>query len=72
MSLRGTVYVIGAGMAGLAAAVRLSGQGRSVQVYEASPNAGGRCRSYHDPQLNCTLDNGNHLVMSGNSSVMAY
>ncbi|MCK5576253.1 MAG: NAD(P)-binding protein, partial [Sphingomonadales bacterium] len=37
------VYVIGAGMAGLSAAVRLAGAGAAVTVLEASPAAGGRC-----------------------------
>ena len=34
--------------------------------------AGGRCRSYVDPQLGVTIDNGNHLVLSGNHAIMAY
>ena len=66
------VHIIGAGMAGLAAALRLRHVGRAVAVYEAAPRAGGRCRSYHDPQLDCIIDNGNHLLMSGNSAAMAY
>ena len=66
------VHIIGAGVAGLAAAVRLRHLGNAVTVYEAAPRAGGRCRSYHDPQLDCVIDNGNHLLMSGNSAAMAY
>lgn len=65
-------HIIGAGVAGLAAAVRLSLSGLPVSLYEAAPRAGGRCRSYHDPQLDCVIDNGNHLMMSGNYSVMSY
>ncbi len=72
MNLRGTIYIIGAGLAGLAAAVKFANAGRQVKLFEASPHAGGRCRSYHDPQLDIIIDNGNHLVMSGNYSVMAY
>ncbi len=64
-----TVHIIGAGLAGLAAAVQLAQNGRCVILYEAAPRAGGRCRSYHDAQLGCVLDNGNHLVMSGNWAV---
>ena len=59
-------------MAGLAAAVRLAHLGPRLTVYEAAPRAGGRCRSYHDPQLNCVIDNGNHLLLSGNTAAMAY
>ena len=67
-----TVFIIGAGLAGLSAAVRLAGAGRDVEVIEASAQAGGRCRSYVDPVLDMTLDNGNHLVLSGNRDTFAY
>jgi squalene-associated FAD-dependent desaturase len=66
------VHIIGAGLAGLAAAVRLADAGENVRIYEAAPRAGGRCRSYHDPQLDCVIDNGNHLLMSGNHAALAY
>lgn len=66
------IHIIGAGLAGLAAAVRLRAFGNAVTVYEAAPRAGGRCRSYHDPHLDCVIDNGNHLLMSGNTAAMTY
>ena len=66
------VRVIGAGLAGLAAAVRLAERGVRVELSEASAQAGGRCRSYFDPQLGAVIDNGNHLVMSGNRAVYEY
>ncbi|MSP00643.1 MAG: FAD-binding protein [Acetobacteraceae bacterium] len=66
------VHVIGAGLAGLSAAITASGAGRAVTVYEATGAAGGRCRSYHDPELDIRLDNGNHLLLSGNKSAFAY
>lgn len=71
-ALVGNVHIIGAGVAGLAAAVRLAHLGPRLTVYEAAPRAGGRCRSYHDPQLDCVIDNGNHLLLSGNTAAMAY
>jgi hydroxysqualene dehydroxylase len=59
-------------MAGLSAAVALTQQGWGVTVYEAGPAAGGRCRSYFDRGLGCRIDNGNHLLLSGNGAAMAY
>ena len=34
--------------------------------------AGGRCRSYFDRELNARIDNGNHLLLSGNRAALAY
>lgn len=68
----GRVHVIGAGLAGLAAATRLARAGRQVTLYEAAQQAGGRCRSYEDTELGCRIDNGNHLIVSGNAAAMAY
>jgi squalene-associated FAD-dependent desaturase len=67
-----TIHVVGAGLAGLAAAVRLAGRGASVVVHEAAGGAGGRCRSYHDPLLDMVIDNGNHLLLSGNHAALSY
>jgi squalene-associated FAD-dependent desaturase len=66
------VHVIGAGLAGLSAAMTLVEAGRAVSIHEAGPAAGGRCRSYFDRELGCRIDNGNHLLLSGNSAAAAY
>lgn len=66
---RPKVHIIGAGLAGLAAAVRLADGTRDIVVYEAARQAGGRCRSYYEPALDLTIDNGNHLLLSGNYAV---
>ncbi len=65
-------HVVGAGLAGLSAAVRLAAAGVAVTLSDAAPQAGGRCRSWYDPLLGLTIDNGNHLVLSGNRAVFAY
>ena len=65
-------HVIGAGLAGLATAVSLVRRGRDVTLYEAGGHAGGRCRSYADAKLDRTIDNGNHLLLSGNRAAMRY
>jgi squalene-associated FAD-dependent desaturase len=67
-----TANVVGAGLAGLSAAIALTKAGYAVTVNEAARQAGGRCRSYRDPQLGITIDNGNHLVLSGNHAVRDY
>lgn len=67
-----TVHVVGAGLAGLAAALALSAAGRAMVLHESGPAAGGRCRSYPDRELGLTIDNGNHLLLSGNRAALAY
>ena len=65
-------HVVGAGMAGLAAAVLLTRRGHAVMLHEAAGTAGGRCRSFSDSSLDCLIDNGNHLLLSGNHETMRY
>ena len=67
-----TVHIIGAGISGLSAAVRLANANYKVHVHEATQQAGGRCRSYFDAATNLTIDNGNHLLLSGNRHALAY
>jgi hydroxysqualene dehydroxylase len=67
-----TVHVIGAGLSGLAAAVALVKAGHRISLHEAAGHAGGRCRSYFDAALGRRIDNGNHLVLSGNTAIARY
>ena len=66
------VHIVGAGLAGLSCAVELAGRGRAVTLYEAAGQAGGRCRSYFDARIGCTIDNGNHLLFSANCATLDY
>lgn len=68
----GTIYIAGAGMAGLSAALYCAQAGHSVQLFEAANHAGGRCRSFHDPHLDRLIDNGNHLILGGNEAIFQY
>ena len=67
-----TVHIIGAGLSGLACAVSLANKKKSVILYESSKRAGGRCRSFYDNRLKRHIDNGNHLILSGNREAMKY
>ncbi len=66
------LHIVGAGLAGLACAIRATEAGLSVSLYEAAAQAGGRCRSYHDDVLDRDIDNGNHLLLSGNTAAAAF
>ena len=68
----GHAHVVGAGVAGLAAAVELRKRGWNVTVHETAGHAGGRCRSFFDQAIGCRIDNGNHLLLSGNRAALAY
>ena len=67
-----TIHIIGAGLAGLAAAVSLAKRGERIVVHEATNFVGGRCRSYYDTALGMEIDNGNHLLLSGNHAALAF
>jgi hydroxysqualene dehydroxylase len=65
-------HIVGAGLAGLSAAVRLAEHDRHIALYEAAGQAGGRCRSYYDAGFGAVIDNGNHLLLSGNDAAIRY
>jgi hydroxysqualene dehydroxylase len=67
-----TVHVVGAGLAGLAAALKVADAGLPVVLHEAAGHAGGRCRSWVEPSLGVTIDNGTHMVVGGNAAVFAF
>jgi squalene-associated FAD-dependent desaturase len=56
------VIIIGAGFAGLSAAVRLSLAGRRVLVLEARPRLGGRATAFEDRVTGALVDNGQHVM----------
>ncbi|HTK13460.1 MAG TPA: hydroxysqualene dehydroxylase HpnE [Xanthobacteraceae bacterium] len=70
--MTGKVHIIGAGLAGLSAAVTLCRQGRTVVVHEATGHIGGRCRSYYDAATGLDIDNGNHLLLSANEAALDF
>ncbi|MCY3844232.1 MAG: FAD-dependent oxidoreductase [Acidobacteria bacterium] len=56
------VIVIGAGFAGLSAAVALADAGARVLVLERRPRLGGRATSYRDAATGESVDNGQHVL----------
>jgi squalene-associated FAD-dependent desaturase len=56
------VVVIGAGFAGLSAAVRLAQAGREVVVVEEAPRLGGRATAFTDRETGERVDNGQHVL----------
>ena len=70
--MTGKAYIVGAGLAGLSVATILASRGVAVTLIEAAGQAGGRCRSYFDAAMDGVIDNGNHLVLSGNRAVHDY
>ncbi|HVI50261.1 MAG TPA: FAD-dependent oxidoreductase [Candidatus Sulfotelmatobacter sp.] len=67
-----SVIIAGAGLSGLACALALADAGMDVELHEAAPQAGGRCRSWFDEGLGAEIDNGTHLIAGGNKAAWAY
>ena len=60
---RTSAVVIGGGLAGIAAAVRLAGAGVRVTLVERSPRLGGRATSFVDPVTGEVVDNCQHVLL---------
>jgi squalene-associated FAD-dependent desaturase len=58
-----SVIVIGGGLAGIAAAVRLAQAGRRVTLVETRQRLGGRATSFSDPTTGDLLDNCQHVLL---------
>ena len=64
------VLIVGAGAAGLAAAVDITGGGRSVCVLEARDRVGGRIFTRRDPQSAAPLELGAEFIHGAAPSIM--
>ena len=58
-----SVTVVGGGVAGLAAACALAGQGYRVHLLERRPYVGGRASSYQHPGTGEVIDNCQHILL---------
>ena len=66
------LHIIGGGLAGLSCAIKSVKGNQPCVIYEASPQAGGRCRSYQDTDMGCVIDNGNHILLGANLKTLNY
>lgn len=57
------VAVVGAGVAGLAAACALAQDGYAVELFERRPYVGGRASSYLHPGVDEVIDNCQHIIL---------
>jgi squalene-associated FAD-dependent desaturase len=72
VSGREDVMVLGAGFAGLSAAVRLARAGRRVIVLEARSRLGGRATAFPDRDTGELVDNGQHVLLGCYVETMAF
>ena len=62
-------HIVGAGIAGLSAALAITADGGDAVLYEAAPHPGGRCRTLH-PADGFTHDNGTHVLFTANGRAL--
>ena len=58
-----SVVVVGGGLAGMAAALKLAHAGCRVTLLERRPFLGGRAFSFQDPDTGAEIDNGQHVLV---------
>jgi hydroxysqualene dehydroxylase len=66
------IVVIGAGFAGLSAAVRAARSGARVLVLEARSRLGGRATAFADRDTGALVDNGQHVLLGCYAETMAF
>jgi hydroxysqualene dehydroxylase len=66
------IVVVGAGFAGLSAAVRLTRAGARVLVVEARARLGGRATAFPDRETGQLVDNGQHVLLGCYADTFAF
>jgi len=65
------IAVIGGGLCGLTAAIRLAQGGADVELWEAATYPGGRTSSYFDQNMQAWVDRGPHLMVGAYQATRA-
>lgn len=68
----GRVVVVGGGLAGMAAALRLAAARCEVVLLERRPFLGGRAFSFQDPETGAVIDNGQHVLVGACHRLRAF
>ena len=66
------VIIVGAGFAGLSAAVKLTEHGKRVLVLEARSRLGGRATAFTDSETGEQVDNGQHVLLGCYTETFAF
>jgi squalene-associated FAD-dependent desaturase len=66
------VVIIGGGLSGLSAAVKLANSGANVSLYEQNTQLGGRTYSFIDNKTGDVVDNGQHLLIGAYHNTIEY
>jgi len=66
------IIIVGAGLSGLAAGVKLASAGYRVRILEQGPLPGGRTYSFREKQSGDILDNGQHLLLDCYTDTLKY
>lgn len=66
------VIIVGGGLSGLAAAIKLSSSGYNVHILEQGSHHGGRTYSFREKQSGDILDNGQHLLLDCYTCTLRY
>ncbi len=66
------VIIVGSGLSGLAAGIKLSASGHRVRILEQRSFPGGRTYSFRDRQSGDIVDNGQHLLLDCYTRTLKY
>ena len=66
------IIIIGGGLAGLSAAVQAIKHGYRPIILEKNKHLGGRVRSFYSPDIDCEIDNGQHVLSAAYEETIGF